>query len=112
MALRPEQLCEANIKYDKIQQSVDRIGYDFEGRRFDLGPDTIEQPGIEEVTISCEGCPFDTTTLRAEGKGPFGARNAISRQAKVFIEQNCVKFQNLKAEGAITEANREFNPSL
>ena len=112
MGLRPDQRCEAKINNETIQQPIERIVYDFEGRRRDLGPDTVERPGIIETTIDCVRCPFAATVFESEGRGPYGHINNSRRDAAEFIEKHCQKFQALKASGQIQRASREFHPDL
>jgi hypothetical protein len=116
MELRPEERCEADITYKKIQEGTSRIGYDFEGRKYDLGPDVKDQPGIEEATIDCSRCPLKGVVFQAEGAPPWGAHNAIRNAAADVIEKSCEKFKPLKEKGLRLGSRnlspRDFHPNL
>ncbi|MCL4419011.1 hypothetical protein M1146_02820 [Patescibacteria group bacterium] len=86
--------CEAKITTRTLKEPVNRIVYDLDDRRHDLGPGVVDAPGEVEATAICdlENCQL-REVFTAEGNGPYGALNAARRAAGVFITENCSKWK-------------------
>ena len=93
--------CEANITTETIRQSVYRIGYDMNGRRFDLGPSVVDQPGEVEATANCEHCDLNET-FRREGNGLWGAYNVAKEAAGIYITQECARWNEEVEKGNVS----------
>jgi len=111
MEIRPEQQCEADIDFRVIRPGSSRIVHDFEGREYDLGPDTPEEPAIEEVSINCARCPLKDILFQTEGGPPFEDLNEARRQAESIIEASCQKYPPIKEAGA-RRPDHNFHPKL
>lgn len=88
MRRNPEQRCEAEINYRKVNKTT------------------------QEVTISCNNCPNVDSISWISARSRSVARNSAKTHASVVIEEGCVKFQNLKEEGGKAIPTRALHPKL
>lgn len=82
---------EAKLPYKVVEKGTQRIVYDFDGRRVDLGPNVQDKPEKGQVELSCERCSLVGGVFEAEGMG-YAALNQAKRDAVAYLRGNCGKW--------------------
>ncbi len=86
----PEK-CEASLPYIRTKPGSQRIVYNLDGRRIDLGPGVVDSAEQGEIDLSCQRCPLIKGIFQGEGMG-YAAINQAKREAVAFLREHCDKW--------------------